>query len=116
MGSGQKGWAGPLCQIVSRTLDLWQNPLPSVVLDAMACRVPVVATRVGGTPEMVVDGETAVLVDPEHADAIAKSCLTFLNHYELGKNLGNARRKRVEDLFDQKRMVRETIELYQEII
>lgn len=95
---------------------LVQDSLPSVVLEAMACQVPVVATRVGGIPEMVVDGETGILVDPEDADAIAKSCLKILNDNELRKNMGIAGRKRVEDLFDQKRMVRETIELYKEVI
>ncbi len=93
-----------------------QDSLPSVVLEAMACRVPVVATRVGGIPEMVVDGETGILVNPRDADALANACLRILKDSKLRENMGISGRKRVEDLFDQKRMVREIIELYQEII
>ncbi len=94
----------------------WQEPFGAVIAEAMACGVPVVATKVGGIPEIVVDGETGMLVDPKNADAIAKACLKILKDTKLRENMGIAGRKRVEDLFDQKRMVRETIELYQEII
>lgn len=88
----------------------------AVITEAMACRVPVVASRVGGIPEIIVDGETGVLVNPKDADAIAKSCLRILNDNDLKEKMGTAARKRVEDLFDLKRAVRETIDLYQEIM
>jgi glycosyltransferase involved in cell wall biosynthesis len=93
-----------------------QEAFGAVIAEAMACGVPVVATKVGGIPEIVVDGETGMLVDPKDADAIAQSCLKILSDNELRENMAIAGRRRVEDLFDQKRMVRETIELYQEII
>ncbi len=93
-----------------------QEAFGAVIAEAMACGVPVVATKVGGIPEIVVDGKTGMLVDPKDADAIAKACLTILKDTKLRENMGNAGRRRVEDLFDQKRMVKETIELYQEII
>ena len=45
--------------------------LGTSLLDAMACRQPIVATRAGGIPEVVVDGETGLLVPPRDADALA---------------------------------------------
>jgi glycosyltransferase involved in cell wall biosynthesis len=67
---------------------------------------------VGVIPEMAVDGETGILVDPGNADAITKASLKILKGAKLRVNMGNTGRKRVEDLFDQKRTIRETIELY----
>lgn len=62
------------------------DPLPTVVLEAMASGVPVVATRVGGVPEMVVHNETGLLVPPDDAEELAKAILSILEspkHAEL---------------------------------
>ena len=80
--------------------------------EAMACGVPVVATKVGGIPEIVVDGETGILVNPKDSSAIAKSCLKILNDNKLREKMGIAARRRVEELFDQKKMTASNCRLH----
>jgi glycosyltransferase involved in cell wall biosynthesis len=69
--------------------------LPLVILEAMAQARPVVATAVGGTPELVVDGVTGLLVPPGDADALAQALGTVLGNAELARQLGEAGRERV---------------------
>jgi glycosyltransferase involved in cell wall biosynthesis len=60
---------------------------PNVLLEAMAARVPVVATRVGGVPEIVADGESAVLVSPQNPQAMATAINRVLNDPSLAHRL-----------------------------
>ena len=55
--------------------------LPNVALEALAARVPVVATAVGGTPEVIVDGRTGYLVPPNDAKAMAGKMISLLSDY-----------------------------------
>jgi glycosyltransferase involved in cell wall biosynthesis len=73
--------------------------LPVVVLEAMAARVPVVATAVGGTPEVIFEGVTGHLVAPRNPSVIAQRLIDILPD-ELGRRrMGRAGRLRVEDHF-----------------
>ncbi|MBI2221532.1 MAG: glycosyltransferase [Acidobacteria bacterium] len=69
------------------------------ILEAMAASLPVVATRVGGTPEVIVDGETGVLVPPRAPRAIARALASVLARPDRGQRLGEAGRFRVEAHF-----------------
>ncbi|MFI5271434.1 MAG: glycosyltransferase family 4 protein [Ktedonobacterales bacterium] len=51
----------------------WQEPYPATIIEAYAAAVPVVATRVGGIPELVRDGETGLLVEPHRPDLLARA-------------------------------------------
>jgi len=73
---------------------------PLVVLEAMACARPVVATKVGGVPELVIDGKTGILVPPKQPEAIAKAVLYLLNHPKEAMEMGLRGRQRVIDHFD----------------
>src|SRR5439155_6486410 len=75
------------------------------VLEAMACGLPVVATRVGGTPEVVVEGETGLLVPSCDPAALAKAILRLRRDPEVCSRMGEAGRRRVERFFDVRRMV-----------
>jgi glycosyltransferase involved in cell wall biosynthesis len=86
--------------------------LPSVeegislaLLEAMARGLPTVATRVGGNPEVVVDGETGLLVPARDPEALARALLRLLDDPETRLRLGAAGRQRVEMQFDVRRMV-----------
>jgi glycosyltransferase involved in cell wall biosynthesis len=74
--------------------------LPRVILEAMAMRVPVVASSVGGIPEAVEDGCSGLLVPPDNPDALAAALARVLEDETLASSLGEAGRRRVVDEFD----------------
>ncbi len=86
--------------------------LSNVLLESMAAGVPVVATRVGGNPEVVVDGVTGLLVPPQDAGALADAICRLLANPELASRFGHAARGRVAEQFSLERMVRETEDFY----
>lgn len=86
--------------------------LPIVLLEAMAHGKPVVATPVGGTPELVVDGETGILVPPGDIGALAEALRTLLDDPQLAARMGEAGRRRVEDRFTAQQMADAVLELY----
>ncbi len=86
--------------------------LGSAMLDAMACGTPVVATRAGGIPEVIVDGESGVLVPPHDASALAGAIIRLLADPDRRARLAAAGRQRVVDEFSVDRMVTATIDVY----
>ena len=90
--------------------------MPNAVLEAMAAAKPVVATRVGGVPELVVDGETGILVSPKDTEALARAIVTLIQDPLRGRSMGEAGRKRVQDHFSMTAMVTKTDHLYQELL
>jgi L-malate glycosyltransferase len=89
---------------------------PNAVLEAMALGKPVVATRAGGTDEVVQDGITGLLVPPRDPAALAQAVLHLLRHPEQGRAFGQAGRKRVEDFFTVERMAGSTLQAYRRIL
>jgi glycosyltransferase involved in cell wall biosynthesis len=90
--------------------------LGTSILDAMALRKPVVATRVGGIPEVVEDGVTGLLVPPRDPTALAQALLYLLRHPEQGQKFGEAGRSRVEQHFTAARMAMHTMHIYQQLM
>ena len=90
--------------------------LSNVVLEAMAARRPVIATRVGGTPEIVRDGETGILVPPVDSRAIAAALSQLLDNREQAIAMGLAGRRAVEDKYSVARMVQATEQVYAELL
>ena len=90
--------------------------LSNVLLESMAARAPVVATRVGGTPEALVDGQTGLLVEPGDSAAITEAVARLLDNRELATRLGRSARDLIADKFSVDRMVRSTEQLYTELL
>ena len=91
----------------------WNEPCSAVVQQGMALSKPVVGTRAGGTPEMVLDGETGFLVPPSDADALASALAHLAGDAFLRKRLGAAGRERVEEFFSLRVMTDKIEALYQ---
>ena len=76
-----------------------------VALEAMACEVPVVATLVGGLPEVVVHGETGYLANLGDVDSMANYTLEILRNPALRRRMGAEGRRRAVEMFDQQKIV-----------
>lgn len=85
---------------------------PFSIIEAMAAGVAVVATRVGGIPDVVRDGVTGVLVPPRDPDALATAIASLLRDPVRRRTLGEAGRADAIARFDAARMVSETTALY----
>jgi glycosyltransferase involved in cell wall biosynthesis len=84
----------------------------NTVLEAMATTLPVIATRVGGNPEMVADGTTGCLVPVQDTLALASALRTYLNDPQCRCQHGAAGRRLVEDEFSVVSMVERYVQLY----
>lgn len=87
--------------------------LGSAILEAMACRRPVVATRAGGIPEAVDHEVTGLVVPPQDENALAAAILRLLKSPSLCDQYGQAGRQRVVDSFSVDRLVQGTAEVYE---
>jgi glycosyltransferase involved in cell wall biosynthesis len=89
---------------------------PNVILEAMAMRVPVVATDVGAVSELVLDGRTGFVVRPQNAEAIARAVLAYLTMpREQVRNMTDAARKRVENMFGVDIMAGQQYQVYERV-
>lgn len=106
------------------------EPFGIINLEAMACETPVVASAVGGIPEIIIPGETGVLVpfdaegsgsaepkDPEaFTSALAQAISELMEDADRRHRMGRAARKRVLDHFSWRAIARQTIEFYGELV
>jgi len=92
------------------------EPFGLINLEAMACGTPVVASRVGGIPEVVVDGETGLLVEPGDPAALAAALRRVLDDPARAARMGEAGRRRVEAHFSWDRIAERTMEIYRQAI
>ncbi len=88
----------------------------NVVLEAMACALPVVATAVGGNPELVKQGATGLLVPPSDPDALARAIITLASDPPRARELGRAARAEVERRFSLGSMVAAYQGLYDRLL
>jgi glycosyltransferase involved in cell wall biosynthesis len=85
------------------------------VLEAMASGTPVVASRVGGVPEVVADGETGFLVDPGDVGALSDRLATLLADRRLARRMGDAARAAVLDRFTWRASARRCLDAYRQL-
>jgi starch synthase len=92
------------------------EPLGIVNLEAMACETPVVASAVGGIPEVVDDGRTGLLVPPSEPKALADGVNRLLDDPALAAEMGRAGRRRAIAEFSWRAIAEQTVELYEAVI
>ena len=102
-----------------KTFDLFVLPsltegISNTILEAMATGLPVIATNVGGNPELVCDGQTGSLVPPADPEAMAQAIIRYLDQPEMRIAHGLAGRKRAVESFSMASMVEAYEELYLE--
>ena len=93
-----------------------QDTFPTVNLEAMASGLPVVATSVGAIPEIVVDGETGLLVPPGDSRRLAEKLAFLVGDRKTRENMGRMGRKRAESFFSIDRMALKMLHVYQELL
>jgi sugar transferase (PEP-CTERM/EpsH1 system associated) len=106
---------------IMQALDLFVLPsraegISNTILEAMASGLPVVATRVGGNPELVVEGDTGMLVPPESPLALASAIRTYLLDASQAIRHGEAARKRAEADFSIPGMVESYLTVYDAVL
>ena len=87
----------------------------SSILDAMASRLPVVATKVGGIPEVVINGETGLLVPPRNPSALARAILMLYSDKTLASRLGQKGYELVHRKFSAEAMADKVVRLYEKV-
>ncbi len=114
-------WAGYRAGVpqLLPALDIFVQPslhegLPNTVLEGMAAGLPVVATEVGGTPELVVNGMTGLLVPPGNPAALVDAITALSENPEARGSMGRAGRQRVQQHFTVEEMVQKTEQLYED--
>jgi glycosyltransferase involved in cell wall biosynthesis len=90
--------------------------MPISVLEAMAARVPVVATRVGAVPEVLAEGEAGRLIEAGDWVALAESINALLDNPSVAARLGELAGQRARDLWDVKRIAKRVDDLYRELL
>jgi sugar transferase (PEP-CTERM/EpsH1 system associated) len=106
---------------ILRSLDLFVLPslregISNTILEAMASGLPVVATKVGGNPELVEEGKTGILVPVSDPVAMANAIRTYIDQPELLIIHGQAGRKRAEEYFSMEKMVNGYLAVYDAVL
>jgi glycosyltransferase involved in cell wall biosynthesis len=94
---------------------LWDNS-PNTVYEAMAAGKPVVASRVGGISELVIEGETGKLVEPGKSQALANAMIELLRNKEECHRLGMNGRQRICEIADLEKNVDRRMEVYSRLV
>lgn len=98
------------------TLPSLNEGLPYVLLEALALARPVVATPVGGIPEVITDGRTGLIVPVRAPDALATAICRLLKNPDEAKRLGEAGRLRIMQDFSLPVMIRRVVEVYHDVL
>lgn len=97
-------------------LPTWEDNCPMVVLEAQAAGVPVIASNVGGVPDLVQEGRTGLLTDPARPETMSKALARLLGDPTLAKQLAEEGRSQAKARFHPKVIAEKHLEIYREII
>ena len=88
----------------------------NALVEAMACGLPCVATRVGGNAEALEEGRSGFLVDAEDSTAMAERLLRLLRQPDRARQMGRAARQTVEEKFTHEAMIRHLVQVYERLL
>lgn len=91
------------------------DPLPRVILEAMALGKPIVATDTGGIPELIEEGRTGFLAPARDVDSLAKATISLLSDRELAGRMGEAASERVQERFSLSQHVQAVMQMYDQL-
>jgi glycosyltransferase involved in cell wall biosynthesis len=91
---------------------LWNEPLATVVIEAMAFGKPVIASAVGGNPEMIIDGVNGIIFDPNHPDQLISAIQRLKDDHILYEHMSRETVQRSRLFTDRLRFVRQHLEAY----
>jgi glycosyltransferase involved in cell wall biosynthesis len=94
---------------------IWSEPCPTVAMEAMATSRPLIGTRMGGLTDLVIDGETGLLVPPGDHGALRQAMTTLLADPELRARMGAAGRRKVAE-FQATSVVQRLEQTYRELV
>jgi glycosyltransferase involved in cell wall biosynthesis len=121
--AGQVHFLGPRRDVpdLLNAMDIFVLPshgegVSLALLEAMAAGKPVIATAVGGLPELVTEGKTGLLIPPRDAAALARALARLLSDPVLARQLGTNARAHVREHFSLDRLGREINEIYEELV
>ncbi|MEM1687431.1 MAG: glycosyltransferase family 4 protein [Thermosphaera sp.] len=98
------------------TLPSYGENLPMTLLEAMSCSLPVIASNVGGIPEVVQHMVNGVLIAPGDLNALSNSIITLLQDKNLREKLARNARKTIEEGFSWNRVIPQIVQTYQEVL
>jgi len=93
-----------------------QEGLGLSIMEAMAMELPVVASNVGGIPNLIKDGKTGILVTPENAVELAAGIVKILENPVLSKEIGTEGRRFIKENCSSQSMVNQTLKVYEKVI
>lgn len=90
--------------------------LPLSIIEAMACGLPVIATNVGGIPDLVIQGKTGLLLSESTPDSLSEAIIKLIKNPELSHAMGNKGRQRAQKYFSSDRWIYELEKIFEEAI
>ncbi len=107
-------WLYPLASAF--ILPSYSESFPMTILEAMACKLPVIATNVGGIPEMIDNGRNGLLFQPGDPTGLSNNLLKVLDDEGFASKLGERGRERVCEEFTSTKMASSTAEMYRKVL
>ena len=89
--------------------------MSNVLLEAMGCGLPIVATAVGGNRDLIRDGYNGILIPPQDSMGLGAAVLELLTDVRLAESLGRAARKTVEEHYSMERIADDYVRLYSQV-
>jgi glycosyltransferase involved in cell wall biosynthesis len=97
-------------------LPTFEDNCPMVVLEAMAVGLPVIASRVGGVPDLITDGKTGIMFDPSSPENIREVTGRLMNDPDLRARVGKAGKTEALERFHPKVVAQEHLRIYREVL